>query len=89
MARFCCSPRSSSSGGRSSDSGSAQSESIQITQFCMGLFPDNKYDPTVEDEFRKAVQLDSECVATLEILEAPGTEQFRALRDHVRLASRF
>ena len=55
----------------------------------MGLFPDNKYDPTVEDEFRKAVQLDSKCIAMLEILDTAGTEQFRALRDHVRLASRF
>jgi len=54
-------------------------KSALTVQFVQGVFVE-KYDPTIEDSYRKQVEVDGEqCL--LEILDTAGTEQFTAMRD--------
>lgn len=54
-------------------------KSALTVQFVSGMFME-KYDPTIEDFYRKEIEVDSApCV--LEILDTAGTEQFASLRD--------
>src|SRR5436305_14344342 len=51
----------------------------QTVQFVQSIFVE-KYDPTIEDSYRKQVEVDgTQCM--LEILDTAGTEQFTAMRD--------
>lgn len=54
-------------------------KSAITVQFVQGIFVE-KYDPTIEDSYRKQVEVDgAQCM--LEILDTAGTEQFTAMRD--------
>jgi small GTP-binding protein len=54
-------------------------KSALTVQFVQGIFL-VKYDPTIEDSYRKLIEVDGEqCM--LEILDTAGTEQFTAMRD--------
>ncbi|VDN53161.1 unnamed protein product [Dracunculus medinensis] len=54
-------------------------KSALTVQFVQGIFVE-KYDPTIEDSYRKQVDVDGQqCM--LEILDTAGTEQFTAMRD--------
>uniref|UniRef100_A0A8C7RGP4 Ras-related protein Rap-1b n=1 Tax=Oncorhynchus mykiss TaxID=8022 RepID=A0A8C7RGP4_ONCMY len=54
-------------------------KSALTVQFVQGIFVE-KYDPTIEDSYRKVLEVDGQqCM--LEILDTAGTEQFTAMRD--------
>jgi Ras-related protein Rap-1A/Ras-related protein Rap-1B len=54
-------------------------KSALTVQFVQSIFVE-KYDPTIEDSYRKQVEVDGQqCM--LEILDTAGTEQFTAMRD--------
>lgn len=54
-------------------------KSALTVQFVQGIFVE-KYDPTIEDSYRKQMEVDGQqCM--LEILDTAGTEQFTAMRD--------
>lgn len=54
-------------------------KSALTVQFVQGVFVE-RYDPTIEDSYRKQVEVDGEqCM--LEILDTAGTEQFTAMKD--------
>lgn len=54
-------------------------KSALTVQFVQGIFVE-KYDPTIEDSYRKVVEVaGQQCM--LEILDTAGTEQFTAMRD--------
>ncbi|GAM23203.1 hypothetical protein SAMD00019534_063780 [Acytostelium subglobosum LB1] len=54
-------------------------KSALTVQFVQGIFVE-KYDPTIEDSYRKQVEVDG-VQYMLEILDTAGTEQFTAMRD--------
>jgi len=54
-------------------------KSAITVQFVQGIFVE-KYDPTIEDSYRKPLEVDGE-EYMLEILDTAGTEQFTAMRD--------
>jgi len=54
-------------------------KSALTVQYVSGIFVD-RYDPTIEDSYRKQVEIDG-LQYTLEILDTAGTEQFTAMRD--------
>ena len=54
-------------------------KSALTVQFVSGKFIE-KYDPTVEDFYRKEIEVD-DCPSVLEILDTAGTEQFASMRD--------
>jgi len=54
-------------------------KSALTVQFVQGIFVE-KYNPTIEDSYRKLLEVDSEQYM-LEILDTAGTEQFTAMRD--------
>merc|ERR1712111_244557 len=53
--------------------------SALTVQFVSGHFME-KYDPTIEDFYRKEIEVDS-TPSVLEILDTAGTEQFASMRD--------
>ncbi|KAJ3218204.1 DNA-binding transcription factor rap1 [Clydaea vesicula] len=54
-------------------------KSALTVQFVQSIFVE-KYDPTIEDSYRKQVDIDGQ-QSMLEILDTAGTEQFTAMRD--------
>jgi len=54
-------------------------KSALTVQFVQGIFVE-KYDPTIEDSYRKLVEVDG-AQYMLEILDTAGTDQFTAMRD--------
>ena len=54
-------------------------KSALTVKFVTGKFME-KYDPTIEDFYRKEIQVDS-VPSVLEILDTAGTEQFASMRD--------
>ncbi|XP_064313902.1 ras-related protein Rap-2b isoform X2 [Phalacrocorax carbo] len=54
-------------------------KSALTVQFVTGSFIE-KYDPTIEDFYRKEIEVDSS-PSVLEILDTAGTEQFASMRD--------
>uniref|UniRef100_A0A915EAR6 Uncharacterized protein n=1 Tax=Ditylenchus dipsaci TaxID=166011 RepID=A0A915EAR6_9BILA len=62
-------------------------KSALTVQFVQGIFVE-KYDPTIEDSYRKQVDVDGQqCM--LEILDTAGTEQFTAMLYSITAQSTF
>ncbi|CAK1365034.1 hypothetical protein CBER1_04882 [Cercospora berteroae] len=63
-------------------------KSCLTMQFVQGVFVE-RYDPTIEDSYRKHIDVDGRHVV-LEIMDTAGTEQFTAMRDmYMRLGQGF
>lgn len=54
-------------------------KSSLIVKFIQGIFVE-KYDPTIENDYRKCIDLDGQKIL-LRVLDTAGTEQFTAMRD--------
>src|SRR3978361_306748 len=54
-------------------------KSALTVQFVQGVFVE-KYDPTIEDSYRKHIEVDNQQYI-LEILDTAGTEQFTAMQN--------
>eukprot|EP01117_Protostelium_nocturnum_P002087 TRINITY_DN12728_c0_g1_i1.p1 TRINITY_DN12728_c0_g1~~TRINITY_DN12728_c0_g1_i1.p1 ORF type:complete len:186 (-),score=34.03 TRINITY_DN12728_c0_g1_i1:59-616(-) len=54
-------------------------KSAVTVRFCNGVFVD-RYDPTIEDSYRKMVEFEGSQFM-LEVLDTAGTEHFTAMRD--------
>ena len=54
-------------------------KSALTVQFVQGIFVE-KYDPTIEDSYRKQVVIDGE-TCLLDILDTAGQEEYSAMRD--------
>ena len=54
-------------------------KSALTVKFVSGTFME-KYDPTIEDFYRKEIEVDG-APSVLEILDTAGTEQFASMRD--------
>ena len=54
-------------------------KSCIVVRFVQGKFI-KKYDPTIEDFYRKQIDVDGEAIM-LDILDTAGQEEFSALRD--------
>lgn len=55
-------------------------KSALTVQFVSGTFLEGVYDPTIEDFYRKEIEVDG-IPQVLEILDTAGTEQFSSMRD--------
>merc|ERR1712070_775257 len=53
-------------------------KSALTLRLCSGKFP-KKYDPTIEDSYRKKLDVDGQ-VRTLDILDTAGQDEYRTLR---------
>jgi GTPase KRas protein len=63
-------------------------KSSLTVQFTQNIFIE-EYDPTIEDSYRKHIQIDNN-IYLLEILDTAGQEEYKALRDqYMRLADGF
>eukprot|EP01108_Squamamoeba_japonica_P008886 TRINITY_DN8054_c0_g1_i1.p1 TRINITY_DN8054_c0_g1~~TRINITY_DN8054_c0_g1_i1.p1 ORF type:complete len:115 (+),score=27.52 TRINITY_DN8054_c0_g1_i1:27-347(+) len=59
----------------------AAGKSCSVIRFVQGAFVGDKYSPTIEDSYRKSIEVKKGHFAMLEVLDTAGTEQFLALRD--------
>jgi len=57
----------------------AVGKSAMTIKFMNGVFIE-KYDPTIEDSYRKEIEIDGRAI-TLDILDTSGQEEYSALRD--------
>merc|ERR1711934_985245 len=64
----------------------AVGKSALTLRLCSGKFP-KKYDPTIEDSYRKKLEVDKK-VCTLDILDTAGQEEYRTLRTEYMVEGR-
>merc|ERR1711966_480034 len=64
----------------------AVGKSAITLRLCSGKFP-KKYDPTIEDSYRKKLEVD-EKVCTLDILDTAGQDEYSTLREEYMVEGR-
>merc|ERR1711959_183318 len=64
----------------------AVGKSSLTLRLCSGKFP-KKYDPTIEDSYRKKLEVDNN-VCTLDILDTAGQDEYRTLRNEYMVEGR-